>query len=226
MGDVCKMYVCPLWLQADAHGRSACMHVQLILLCSTLCTSMDWSLPGSPVHGVLQARILEWVAMPSSKGSSWPRNQVLVSSISCTAGGLFTAEPPKKPSWNVYRNAIYGHHTLLRKAAAISRLSPNLTEFSFIDQLKSSTMEKGILEYMLPRCNRQWWWKTVSRLTSIVCSFVNLGSKTTFWTILNLQMKSITLNKQYHPGSTKGRPCRESQNPNKRASGLTKTQFN
>ena len=71
-GDVCKMYVCPLWLQPEAPGSSACMHVQLILLCSTLCNSMDWSLPGSPVHGILQARILEWVAMPSSKGSCWP----------------------------------------------------------------------------------------------------------------------------------------------------------
>ena len=119
-----------------------------------------------------------------------------------------------------------GHYTLLRKTAAISHPSPNLTEFSFIDQLKSSTIEKGILEYMLPRCDRQWWWKTVTRLTSIVCSFVNLVSKKTFWTILNLQIKSITLNKQYHPGSTKGRPGGESQNPNKRASGLTKTQFN
>ena len=38
----------------------------------TLCDSMDCSLPGSSVHGILQARILEWVAMPSSRGSSWP----------------------------------------------------------------------------------------------------------------------------------------------------------
>ena len=36
---------------------------------------MDWSLPGSSVHGIPQARILEWVAMPSSRGSTWPRDQ-------------------------------------------------------------------------------------------------------------------------------------------------------
>ena len=108
----------------------------------------------------------------------------LVSCTSCTAGGLFTADPPKKPSRNGRRNAIYGHHTLLRKTAAISRPSPNLTEFSLIDQLKSSTTEKGILEYMLPRCNRQWWWKNVTRLTSIVCSFVNLVSKTSFFFLI------------------------------------------
>ena len=39
-------------------------------VCLTLCDPMDYSLPGSSVHGVLQARILEWVAMPSSRGSS------------------------------------------------------------------------------------------------------------------------------------------------------------
>ena len=39
--------------------------------------------PGSSVHGILQARILEWVAMPSSRGSSWPRDQTSASYISC-----------------------------------------------------------------------------------------------------------------------------------------------
>ena len=42
--------------------------------CPTLCDSMDYSLPGSSVHGVFQARILEWVAMPSSRESSQPRD--------------------------------------------------------------------------------------------------------------------------------------------------------
>ena len=42
---------------------------------------MDCSLPGSSVHGILKARILEWIAMPSSKGSSWPRDQTSVSYV-------------------------------------------------------------------------------------------------------------------------------------------------
>jgi len=42
--------------------------------CPTLCDPMGCSSPGSSVHGILQARILEWVAMPSSKGSSRPRD--------------------------------------------------------------------------------------------------------------------------------------------------------
>ena len=49
----------------------------------TLCDPMDHSPPGSSVHEILQARILEWVAMPSSRASSWPRNRTHVSSVSC-----------------------------------------------------------------------------------------------------------------------------------------------
>ena len=51
--------------------------------CATLCDTMDCSPPGSSVHGILQARILEWVAMPSSMVSSWPRDWTCVSYISC-----------------------------------------------------------------------------------------------------------------------------------------------
>ena len=47
---------------------------------------MDCSPPGSSVHGILQAGILEWVAMPSSRGSSWSRDQTQVSYVSCTGG--------------------------------------------------------------------------------------------------------------------------------------------
>ena len=65
--------------------------------CLTLCIPMDCSPLGSSVHGILQARILEWVAMPSSRGSSQPRDGPRNSCISCTAGRFFTAELPGKP---------------------------------------------------------------------------------------------------------------------------------
>ena len=55
--------------------------------CPTLCDPMDCSPPGSTVHGILQARILEWVAMPSSRGSSHSRDGTCVS---CIAGRFFT----------------------------------------------------------------------------------------------------------------------------------------
>ena len=74
----------------------------------TLCDLMDCSTPGYPVlhyllefaqidssvHGILQAKILEWVAIPFSRGSSWPRNQTQVSYI---AGRFLTVLAPGKP---------------------------------------------------------------------------------------------------------------------------------
>ena len=56
-------------------------------LCLTLWDPTDCSPPGSSVHGILQARILEWVAIPFSRGSSQPRDRTQVSLI---AGGFFT----------------------------------------------------------------------------------------------------------------------------------------
>ena len=50
-------------------------------LCWTLFDPVDWSLPGSSVHGISQARLLEWVAISFSRGSSWPRAQTQVSCI-------------------------------------------------------------------------------------------------------------------------------------------------
>ena len=53
--------------------------------CLTLCDPMDCSLPGSCVHGISQARIPEWVAIPFSRGSSPPRDRTHISYISCIA---------------------------------------------------------------------------------------------------------------------------------------------
>ena len=63
------------------------MTVLIAQLCPTLCDLMDCGPPGSSVHGILQARILEWIAIPYSKGSSRPRNQTWVS---LTAGRFLT----------------------------------------------------------------------------------------------------------------------------------------
>ena len=55
-----------------------CLHVQL-LSCVRLCDPMDCSLSGSSLHGILQARIMEWAATSFSRGSSWPRDGTCVS---------------------------------------------------------------------------------------------------------------------------------------------------
>ena len=56
-------------------------------LCPTRCSPMDCSLPGSSIHGIFQARVLEWVAISFSMGSSQPRDRTRVS---CIAGRCFT----------------------------------------------------------------------------------------------------------------------------------------
>ena len=55
--------------------------------CLTLCNPMDRRPPGSSVHGILQARILEWVTIPFSRASSQPGNQI---QVSCLADRFFT----------------------------------------------------------------------------------------------------------------------------------------
>ena len=60
-----------------------CACAKLLQLCLTLCDPMDYSLPGSSVHGILQARILEWVAISSRRRSSWPRDWTCISCIYC-----------------------------------------------------------------------------------------------------------------------------------------------
>ena len=55
--------------------------------CLTLCNPMDCSLPGSSVHGILQARILEWVPISFFRGSSWPRDRT---QVFCIVGRFFT----------------------------------------------------------------------------------------------------------------------------------------
>ena len=63
------------------------MEVLVTRLCATLCDPVDCSLPGSSVRGIFQARILEWIAIPFSRVSSWPRDQT---QVSCIAGRFFT----------------------------------------------------------------------------------------------------------------------------------------
>ena len=65
---------------------------------------MDCSPPGSSVHGILQARILEWVSVPSSRGSSWSVDQTCVSYVSCIGRKvLYHLASPGKTLYILYR---------------------------------------------------------------------------------------------------------------------------
>ena len=67
--------------------RSKWSEVEVVQPCPAFCDPMDCSPPGSSVHGIFQAKILEWIAISFSRGSSGPRDWTWVS---CTAGRFFT----------------------------------------------------------------------------------------------------------------------------------------
>ena len=65
------------------------MHAKSLQLCLTLCNPMDCCPPGSSVQGISQARILEWDAISSSRGSPWPRDRTHVTYASCIGRWIF-----------------------------------------------------------------------------------------------------------------------------------------
>ena len=67
--------------------------------CLTLCDAMDYSLPGSSVHAILQARILEWVAISSSRGSSQHRDETHVSVNTTFAFNKLKTAPIRQLHW-------------------------------------------------------------------------------------------------------------------------------
>ena len=95
-------------------------------LCPTLLQPTRWiaahqvdcSTPGFSVHGIFQARILEWVAISFSKGSSWSRDWTHTFCVSCIAGRFFTTEPLGKP----YGFPFYPSNVAVPKLDALAPL--------------------------------------------------------------------------------------------------------
>ena len=73
------------------------VHAKSLQSCPTLCDPKDCSLPDSSAHGILQARILEWVAVPSSRGAFWCRDRTLCL-LPALAGRFFTTRATLKAS--------------------------------------------------------------------------------------------------------------------------------
>ena len=98
-------------------------HHECAQSCMTLCNSMDGSLPGSSIHGILQARILEWVAIPFCRESSRPRNWTRVL---CIVGWFFSVWATREAqlSWNqaskhLFRQQIYLESDMLERITSL-----------------------------------------------------------------------------------------------------------
>ena len=138
------------------------MRVKSLQLCPTLWNPLDCSLPGSSVHGILQARILECIAMPSSRGSSRPRDWT---HASWTVGQvLLSVVPPvktyqnqnlkshfstKRVSWIISHRKIRNQKKRRRHSSSPSKKSPKQAELK-TDLKKGkvqvwSTLKRGVV---------------------------------------------------------------------------------
>ena len=118
-----------------------CVCVCLVtLLCPILCDIMDCSLPGSSVHRIFQAWILEWVAMPFSRGSSWPRDQTHISCIG---------------RWMLY-------HWATRETQSVNYMDPNVNmkNWCFLSVMLEKTLESPLdwnkIQPVNPKGTQPW----------------------------------------------------------------------
>ena len=122
------------------HGLTAFCTFSLSVAqsCPALCDPMDYSPPGSSVHGISRARILEWVAISLSRGSSRPRDQ---NCISCLAGGSFTWEAQNNKC-NLTNNIIPESSLYLKGDMEIVSEKKNL-HFSLKDLQRANSAKEG-----------------------------------------------------------------------------------
>ena len=86
------------WVSSIVDRRFTIWAMLVTQSCPTLCDLMDCSPPGSSLHEIFQARILEWVAISFSRGSSQPRDRT---QVTCTVGRFFTEWATREAQWNI-----------------------------------------------------------------------------------------------------------------------------
>ena len=155
-------------------GADQVPKVKVAQSCSSLCDPMDCSLLRSSVHGILQSRILEWAAVPFSRGSSKPRNWIGVSSI---AEGFFTSWVTREA--NTYQGKIFCASAKERGKGTIFKYARELCFSEKTDQPPEPDMT-GILELS------DWEFKT-----TMICMLRTLIDK-----IVSIQEQTINVNRE------------------------------
>ena len=137
------------WVNTYHHFKNQsflllCVYAQSYL---TLCNPMGCSLPGSSVHGLLQARILEWVTIPYSRGSSWPRDRACISYISCISRQNFLPLTGKPISF-IIRSLCDREHSILvlLQANFCSKLTLKADPFSCTKETKLTSNKQNKIE--------------------------------------------------------------------------------
>ena len=107
-----------LFVRTEGFGFLFLCIVLVLQLCPILWDPMDYSSTGSSVHGISQARIVKWVAIPFSRGSSWPRDRTWVS---CITGRFFTI-------WAIRE---FLHVIFMLNSTTMTPWNPGLSHFFF-----------------------------------------------------------------------------------------------
>ena len=152
---------------------------------------MDYSLSGSSVHGILQARILQWVAISFSLGSSQPRDWSPVSYSSPTlAGRFFTAEPPGKPILRLECRywLTWETHPSIYLLGVKMNPKPSLTQMNHpqAPQIQTRTLAVSLAQIMSTKSLLLLFqvWRQLSGSTESPASFWNLLSTQPKWPCL------------------------------------------
>ena len=143
------------------------MHPQKVFL--ILCDPMDCSPPGSSVHGILQARILDWIAISFSRGSSPPRDWTWVS---CTASRLFT-------SWATRETHASTEDTASSLTQAHRLL---LLLFLWLSSLKKTKQKQTFSLYF----------------SSTVVTFISIKENPCIWTLFHHKSRILATSKINH----------------------------
>ena len=113
--------------------------------CLTLCDPMNCTLPGSSVHGVLQARILEWVVIPFSRGSYQSRDGTWVSHIASRFFTIWTTREPQK--CKMYHQLIEKYWLISKNARWVLKRLKSMSKICSWIQLTPSTVEINTYYY-------------------------------------------------------------------------------
>ena len=135
------------------------MHAKLLQSCPTLCDLMDCSLPGSSVHGIIQARMLEWVAMLSSRRSSRPRDWTCVSYLPALAGRFFTTSA----TWETVANQSQLKQSSLKNPRLEREVDSKILKPSGCQRKGAKENEgENRCQALIHPCSRRlhWRWQT------------------------------------------------------------------
>ena len=140
--------------------------------CLTLCNPMEYSLPGSSVHGIFQARVLEWIAISFSRGSSRPRDRTHVFCVSFICR-QWHPTPVLLPGKSHGRRSLMGCSPWGREESDTTERLHFHFSLSCIGEGNGNPLQCSCLEN--PRDGRAWWaaimgsqsWTRLKRLSSI-----------------------------------------------------------